>query len=588
MSTAREFEIPVYLKLMKAVLAGGDEATATILRSCGHQVRTLGPIDGRFYYLALSQPGAAVADVPGLAELAGEGGIRLLASQRRLSAKELSDIGGTVVREWSPEPLPNRPMSVMAQPKIVFNPRIDSLIQQIDTLSILNWLTRLQAFGTRYTYAGNRHAVADSIRRWFLALGLADTRIDTFLLATADPWGNNRQYDVAATLQGSLGQAEMFIVGGHFDSYSQSPFLLAPGVDDNGTGTATLLEFARILAAEPLDKAVRFVAFGAEELGLYGSYYYAQKVYREGLNVNCMINIDMIGNNQLLKDPRRFRIMAYPGSEAYTDLLAQAAAAYTQLDPYYSYEVNRSDSYPFYLYGFHALWPHEYIFSPVYHTDQDNLQFISLEYTAAVMKTTLAALATIANAPSTVKGITVEDPGTGSTLRVRWTANSEPDMAGYRIYYGTASGSYQQSVSTAATEITLAQLQPDVMYYVAVRAYDNDGNESPFAAEVSATSYSIPQRSDLMPCRPNPFRTRTTMVYRVGYEAGQSQPVTLSVCNIAGQRVRTLARQEQGPGVYYRSWDGADDAGKPAATGVYLCHLEVGGRSATQRVVLFR
>jgi fibronectin type 3 domain-containing protein len=71
-------------------------------------------------------------------------------------------------------------------------------------------------------------------------------------------------------------------------------------------------------------------------------------------------------------------------------------------------------------------------------------------------------------------------------LDLAWSPNEEPDVAGYRIYYGTMSGEYINFVNVgAATSYRLGNLLEDVMYYIALTAYDAAGNESDYSEEVS-------------------------------------------------------------------------------------------------------
>ena len=85
---------------------------------------------------------------------------------------------------------------------------------------------------------------------------------------------------------------------------------------------------------------------------------------------------------------------------------------------------------------------------------------------------------------------------TAGTLQLSWDTPSEntdgtplDDLAGYRIYYGTASGSYDKAVTVAGagtTGYTLDHL-PAGTYYAVVKAYASDGTESDASAEVSKT-----------------------------------------------------------------------------------------------------
>ena len=78
-----------------------------------------------------------------------------------------------------------------------------------------------------------------------------------------------------------------------------------------------------------------------------------------------------------------------------------------------------------------------------------------------------------------------------SALTLAWDPNTEPDLAGYRVYYGTASGVYVDSVNAGnTTTYRLDGLLDGVTYYIAVTAYDTSGNESDFSKEVSGIGTS--------------------------------------------------------------------------------------------------
>ena len=73
-----------------------------------------------------------------------------------------------------------------------------------------------------------------------------------------------------------------------------------------------------------------------------------------------------------------------------------------------------------------------------------------------------------------------------ATVQVSWNANTEEDLAGYNVYYGTSSGQYGEAITTADTS-QLLTLTPDIgtTYYFAVTAFDTSGNESDYSEEVS-------------------------------------------------------------------------------------------------------
>ncbi len=74
--------------------------------------------------------------------------------------------------------------------------------------------------------------------------------------------------------------------------------------------------------------------------------------------------------------------------------------------------------------------------------------------------------------------------GTGLAI-LSWDANDEPDLGGYRVYYGLAPGVYQSAIDVGlATTATVTSLETGNRYYFAVTAYDTSGNESGYSTEV--------------------------------------------------------------------------------------------------------
>lgn len=104
------------------------------------------------------------------------------------------------------------------------------------------------------------------------------------------PWHN-----VYVDLPGEGAAAkEWLIIGAHFDAVSRSP-----GADDNGSGTAALLEAARVLKDRPMQRSVRLIFFNLEEVGLVGSRAHAgrlQPLLESGeMQVGGMVSLDMLG-----------------------------------------------------------------------------------------------------------------------------------------------------------------------------------------------------------------------------------------------------------------------------------------------------
>ena len=95
--------------------------------------------------------------------------------------------------------------------------------------------------------------------------------------------------NVVATKRGR--RAGTIVIGGHYDSVPRSP-----GANDNASGTATVLELARVMAQRDYPFTLQFVAFGAEEVGLIGSQRFVQRLSAgERREIIAMFSLDMVG-----------------------------------------------------------------------------------------------------------------------------------------------------------------------------------------------------------------------------------------------------------------------------------------------------
>lgn len=163
-----------------------------------------------------------------------------------------------------------------------------------------------------------------------------------------------------------LATRPIIIVGAHYDSVANSP-----GANDNGSGVGLMLEMARVMAREQRAE-FRFVAFGAEEVGLVGSRAYIERLTAaERARILAMINFDMLAVGQGLM---------VAGSEdlvARTLRLAEQAQIprVTRLGS--SVRTAQSDHTSFLNAGISAIFFHRPE-DPNYHSGQDRAQFVSL------------------------------------------------------------------------------------------------------------------------------------------------------------------------------------------------------------------
>ncbi len=148
-------------------------------------------------------------------------------------------------------------------------------------------------FGTRHSLSETNVHTADWLADRFQAVGCDEVTLHDFRI------GPRTRHNVVATIRGTDRPEEFVLVGAHYDSRNAQiadAEGLAPGANDNASGTAALLELARAMALDPPARSVRLLAFSGEEQGLLGSRAYAKTCRDENIAIVLMINLDMIGH----------------------------------------------------------------------------------------------------------------------------------------------------------------------------------------------------------------------------------------------------------------------------------------------------
>jgi len=274
---------------------------------------------------------------------------------------------------------------------------INAVLQSINADSVRQTIQTLQDFNTRFALAPDHKNPAVFISNKLKALGYNDVKLDSFMLDSIQwPQGsgtfyNTWQYTVVAQSNGTIDASKIFILGAHYDDILNQgdAFTYAPGADDNASGIAAMIETARVFKLHNIQPAytIRFVAFAAEELYLNGSYKYTDKVFAANDNIVLMINNDMVAHNLQPANNWKFNIQKYPQTDWIENLTNQIAQDYTQLTPVVATNsIEHSDSYPFYLRGYPAVFFQEYDFCFLLHTISDSINSLDMNYCAEVTK----------------------------------------------------------------------------------------------------------------------------------------------------------------------------------------------------------
>ena len=129
---------------------------------------------------------------------------------------------------------------------------------------------------------------------------------------------------------------------------------------------------------------------------------------------------------------------------------------------------------------------------------------------------------------------------TGQSVTLTWNPSTDSNVAGYKVYYGVASGIYTNTVDVGnATNATISGLVAGVTYYFTTTALDVSGAESGFSNEVS---YKVPTNTTLPPVKPvNQPPTLDPIADVVVYENAEAQAVTLAgISTGAPNEIQTL------------------------------------------------
>ncbi len=271
------------------------------------------------------------------------------------------------------------------------DPKIQAMVSQVNRNNIQSVVQDLEDMGERKANSGGFTAETYLVNS-FDAIGGLNVSTHHFSSSYSD--------NVIAELPGVVDPSVIYIVGGHYDSTSYSG--LAPGADDNASGTAGVREIARILSQYEFKYTLRFIAFGAEELGLIGSDAYCDLLVQQGANVDAMINLDMTAY-RAAGDPLDVDFVTNYSSSSLINFCSDMYANYvpslgvTQG----SFSGGTSDHQSFTSHGFTACFPFEDIdqYSPYIHTSNDVIGLSANDFLLAKMITqgVLAALATLAS-----------------------------------------------------------------------------------------------------------------------------------------------------------------------------------------------
>jgi hypothetical protein len=216
--------------------------------------------------------------------------------------------------------------------------------------------------------------------------GYTDIVIDTF------DYIGNEAYNLIVTKPGTTYPNTFVVVDGHYDSKTGT------GTNDNGSGTAIILETARLLKNINTDYAIKFIHFSMEEVGLVGSYHFVNNVaFPNGMDIRVLLNIDEVGgditkiNNTIICERDESNpTAANAASYAFTDTLATCVQLYSNLFTEISYAY-ASDYMPFQAKDYVITGFFEKNQTPHRHQATDSIAYVDVPYVHEITKATIGS-----------------------------------------------------------------------------------------------------------------------------------------------------------------------------------------------------
>ncbi|MDE2149402.1 MAG: M20/M25/M40 family metallo-hydrolase [Gammaproteobacteria bacterium] len=382
--------------------------------------------------------------------------------------------------------VPAATVSRSVPPPANFHPELRAIAAAVSPGELQATLTHLVGFGTRHTLSDTRSQTRGigAARRWVKArfeqisngCGGCLTIVTPAQSVTGEriPRPTEVQ-DVVAILHGTMDPDRVIVITGHLDSRVtdvMNSTADAPGADDDGSGTAAVIEAARVLSQHRFPATLVFGVDSGEEQGLYGGKVLADYAVAHGWRVEADLNNDIIGGirgqdgvidntsvrlfAESLKNtltPRQIHLLNYTGGELDSPsrnlarFIARLAPRY--VNNFHVRLIYRTDRYrrggdqvEFLNAGYPAVrftersedYTHEHQDVRVVDGVQygDVLSGVNFPYLAKVTALNAAAMAALANAPAPPEGVSISGAVTVDT-GLHW--QPVPGAVGYYVWW---------------------------------------------------------------------------------------------------------------------------------------------------------
>lgn len=286
-----------------------------------------------------------------------------------------------------------------------FIPAYSTRANQVTQTNVNTLLQEFEALGIKKTGTVANENALQWIKAKYLNFGYSAGQIVEDAFSYNNGMSTVNSKNLVITKTGTTYPNTFVIICGHFDTIN------GPGVDDNGSGTAAILEVARILKDVPTEYSIKFIHFSGEEQGLKGSAHYVNSVVNATnpkMNIKLVFNLDQVGgkignnNNTIYCDQDMGGLSSNnAASQAITLQLANCTTLYSPLLTAYDPAAN-SDYIPFEQNGEIITGFYEYTRGYLEHSANDTLANVDKVYVKNVAMASVGAAQHFAVAQSTL------------------------------------------------------------------------------------------------------------------------------------------------------------------------------------------
>ncbi|MCB9136352.1 MAG: M28 family peptidase [Anaerolineales bacterium] len=406
---------PVFVRLdgdrvTSSLLTGVGVAEFPVLDKAGLRYIVLDTdLAGQTYYFVSLMPHQTAPAWANYGEVLLRDGEDLLLRMTSFQAEALAQTG-VKLRALTLTPKPLTSTHAVSFPSVVNpDPTIQTMIDQATTAAIQNYTGGISGVwpviigGSSYTIATRNTYTGTPIQKATQYVGEHLTALG--LDVTYHQWGGVTYPNVIGELPGQVNPDDIYIIGAHLDDMPSGS--LAPGADDNGSGSVATLLAADIFTQYNWGCTLRFAFWTGEEQGLLGSAAYAQQAYNTGENILGYLNMDMIAWNTAGSNPDidLHAKSTLPATVSLAQLYADVVDAYNLnlIPQIITSGTGASDHASFWNYGFTSILAIEDYygtgdFNPNYHTTADNMANIQdWAYYTDFVKASLATFAHMTN-----------------------------------------------------------------------------------------------------------------------------------------------------------------------------------------------